>query len=575
MSAPDPQPARRLKILVVEDDRPTLLLLTACIARMGHEARTAVNGLEAVKAVAEERPDIVIADLMMPVMDGLEATKRIKNLAGGQWLPVLVLTAKDEDRALVGALDCGADDYLVKPVGFPLLAAKVRGLAHMIELQRQLHDRSRELAAYRDGEERDTGVAVHVMSRLVNRDLLNDPALRHWICPARRFSGDLIAAARTPAGALHVLLADAAGHGLSAALNALPVAQCFYSMTAKGFAIGGIAEEMNRKIRHLLPIERFVAATLIAVDFRQQWVGVWNGGNPTLVALGAGGELLFAAPSRHLPLGLAADHLFTDGIDTYRYDEPCQLIACSDGLVEMPGAGGGMLGPEGLVSLLRAAAPEARLESVQACVRSAATVASPTDDISVAIVECGSLADASRAAALATGKVVRAEPGARQISLSAEELKYVVVAPLLLDLVRGVAGAEHHREKVFLILSELFNNALDHGLLRLDSRIKLEAGGFERYLELRSRGLERLAEAAIDIRIEIVRVSERPMLRIVFKDSGCGFDYANLLQAPPPATAPYGHGIPLLRKLCHSVEYRGSGSEAAVLYDLARSEAEG
>jgi hypothetical protein len=79
---------------------------------------------------------------------------------------------------------------------------------------------------------------------------------------------------------LHVLLADGAGHGLAASLNVLPVTAPFYRMTERGFGIDAIAREINSKVRALLPVDRFIAATLVAVNFRERYVTVWNGGNP-------------------------------------------------------------------------------------------------------------------------------------------------------------------------------------------------------------------------------------------------------------------------------------------------------
>ena len=71
-----------------------------------------------------------------------------------------------------------------------------------------------------------------------------------------------------------------AGHGLAASLNVLPVTAPFYRMTERGFGIDAIAREINSKVRALLPVDRFIAATLVAVNFRERYVTVWNGGNP-------------------------------------------------------------------------------------------------------------------------------------------------------------------------------------------------------------------------------------------------------------------------------------------------------
>ena len=110
----------RRKILVVEDNEDNRRILVYRLDKIGDfEIREATNGREAIEAVARDPPDLIFMDLKMPVMDGLEATRRIRGMAGGQAVRIIALTAQamagDEDRAL----ENGCDDYLAKPVVDP------------------------------------------------------------------------------------------------------------------------------------------------------------------------------------------------------------------------------------------------------------------------------------------------------------------------------------------------------------------------------------------------------------------------------------------------------------------------
>ena len=314
-------------VLVVDDHIQTRLVLTRLLERMGYAVRTAENGLRAVEEVANVRPDIVIMDLEMPVMGGFEATERIRASSTGGWLPIVFLSATPDSASLINALNAGADDYLVKPVGYTVLRAKMRAVSRMLNLQRELETRTANLEAYRDAEEERNRMAEHVIRRLAKNNTPTEAVLRQWTAPASLFSGDLIAAARTPGGLLHVMLADGAGHGLAAALCALTVAQPFHRMTQKGYPLSTIVREMNKKIRELLPVERFVAATLVCVDFKQQLVEVWNGGNPPLAVIAGGGDILHLARSLHLPLGVAPEDLFSGEREILHFDEACQIVA--------------------------------------------------------------------------------------------------------------------------------------------------------------------------------------------------------------------------------------------------------
>ena len=87
----------RLSILIAEDNAADRMLLSTIVNRQGHRALTAANGLEAVALFEQERPDMVLMDALMPVMDGFEAARRIKQLAGEELVPIIFLTSLTEN----------------------------------------------------------------------------------------------------------------------------------------------------------------------------------------------------------------------------------------------------------------------------------------------------------------------------------------------------------------------------------------------------------------------------------------------------------------------------------------------
>lgn len=123
-----------------------------------------------------------------------------------------------------------------------------------------------------------------------------------------------------------------------------------------------------------------------------------------------------------------------------------------------------------------------------------------------------------------------------------------------------------HRRNLMIILSELYNNAVDHGLLRLPSELKQGVEGFSRFYELRLNQLQKLKTGFIDIVISQSVVNDKVELSISIKDSGKGFDYDNLLKNEM-TDAPYGRGLIIVNKLCKSLEYRGNGNELTMIYE--------
>jgi DNA-binding response OmpR family regulator len=117
--------AKQSPVLIVEDDNKTASLISLYLKREGYETAVAVDGVEALKLVRQESPAIVILDLMLPMLDGLEVCRRIREFSD---VPILMLTARGEEFDKVLGLTIGADDYVVKPFSPRELVARVKAL---------------------------------------------------------------------------------------------------------------------------------------------------------------------------------------------------------------------------------------------------------------------------------------------------------------------------------------------------------------------------------------------------------------------------------------------------------------
>jgi len=124
---------RSLIVLVVEDDAELREILQAEFELEGLTALTATNGSEAVNAARELKPDLILMDLVMPVMDGIEATKIVKGNEETKHIPIIMLTAAGNKENIVAGLEAGAIDYITKPFFMPELKARLRSvLQHKI-----------------------------------------------------------------------------------------------------------------------------------------------------------------------------------------------------------------------------------------------------------------------------------------------------------------------------------------------------------------------------------------------------------------------------------------------------------
>jgi two-component system, OmpR family, response regulator MprA len=143
-----------MRILVVDDDRAVRESLRRSLAFNGYQVELATDGYEALDAVARQRPDAMVLDVMMPRLDGLEVCRRLRG--NGDGLPIIVLTARDAVADRVAGLDAGADDYLVKPFSFSELLARLRAL-----LRRPVLQTANRLAV--------GGIAMDLAARAVTR----------------------------------------------------------------------------------------------------------------------------------------------------------------------------------------------------------------------------------------------------------------------------------------------------------------------------------------------------------------------------------------------------------------------
>lgn len=139
-----------LKVLAVDDNRTNLHILSVFLKKLGHEVLLAENGEDALRLYDLHHPDLVLLDIMMPVLDGFEVARRIKARMADTWVPIIFLSALNRDENLVEGLEAGGDDYLTKPLNFVVLEAKMRSMQRSLMLQKRAIESSHRLQAISD-----------------------------------------------------------------------------------------------------------------------------------------------------------------------------------------------------------------------------------------------------------------------------------------------------------------------------------------------------------------------------------------------------------------------------------------
>ena len=562
-----------LRILIADDNASDRLILRTLLQREGHTVVEAADGRQAIQRFLSEQPDIVLLDVQMPELDGYEAAIQIKMMAGTRLVPIIFLTALTDVAALARCLEVGGDDFLTKPYQKLILQAKLRALTRLQQLYETVSRQRDEIHLNTERLVREQQLAKILFDNIAHPGCLDAPTIHYQLSPMYIFNGDVMLAAERPGGGLHVLLGDFTGHGLPAAIGAMPVSEIFYGMTQKGFSLVDTLTEINQRLKEILPTGVFCCASAADIDFRNGMLELWNGGMPDAFLVRCGEGIVGRFSSQHLPLGVVGRDRFRPQVQRAVFSAKDRLLLTSDGVIETRNGAGEMFSSERLEACIQSTDEG---DSVFAAVQRALELfggdSAPSDDVSMVEVELRPLG------------VIEHAPTSPQVSrtgpldwrfvyeLRTRSLQQFDPLPLLLQVFMEQPALRPHRGRVFTILAELYSNALDHGVLQLDSSLKTTSGGFADYYRLRQDRLQQLAEGYIRLEFEHQPLAGGGRLQLRVEDSGSGFDWQSWQSKLAPGNSYGGRGLVLIASLCQSLRFEGRGNIVEVSYDWVLAE---
>ena len=359
-------------VLVVDDSKLQRRILSASLGRWGFTVREAASANEALALCHETPPDIVLSDWMMPEMNGLEFCRAFRAIPRDQYGYFILLTSKAEKEAVARGLDCGADDFLNKPVNSAELRARINAGARLLRAQRELKEKNRLLS--------DTLGQLQTLYDALDRDLVEARKLQQSLLrdrqrvfgPARvslmlqssgHVGGDLVGVYPINESHFGVFAIDVSGHGISSALMTARLAGYLSSAAPEhNVALyrgrnGDYAprhpaqavEMLNRMVLDEMATEHYFTLLLADVDIRDGTVRLAQAGHPhplvqrrdgSVEVIGTGG----------LPVGLIPDATFEQSQTTLAPGD--RLLIQSDGITECAAPGGALLNDEGLMEML-------------------------------------------------------------------------------------------------------------------------------------------------------------------------------------------------------------------------------
>jgi two-component system, HptB-dependent secretion and biofilm response regulator len=557
------------RALIIDDSKLDQMILKRMLLNNDYDICLASDGGMAIDMYEQYQPDIVLMDLHLPDISGYDLTKILKRLSQDKYVPVIFVTGTTEDEALGKCLESGGDDFIVKPIKEKLLKAKTNSLLRIKKMHDELLSEKEAISIYSDEQLKDLHDADEVIYN-IHKPRFYNPGNLDWSYVAQNvLSGDIVCSAIDPSGNHIMLVGDNTGHGLPAAIGSMITCETFYSMVDKGFDIQLIIESINKKLYYLLPTDRFLSACILEIENEHRVMKVWNAGLPAVIACDCNGNVKDILPSMHMPLGIVLVNESDIAPVRINIEQDDRIYSYTDGLTEKFNQSGEMFGEQRLIECIKNnSTQENRVDAIINDTKLYSGNSPLTDDVLLLEVQCDrTLFNENKIHKISSTEIV---PMNWHINF---DLHNDVICksnpiPVVIQTMVDIQGFGGHREKIFLILTEMYSNAVEHGLLDLDSIIKEENNGFLKYYELRQSRLDEMTSGNIKIDVEhYVDEEKKGVISLTMENNGTGFDYKRVISELGEHAGRSGRGIALISDLCRKYEYSNGGCKLNIEYE--------
>jgi two-component system, HptB-dependent secretion and biofilm response regulator len=548
-----------MNILIVDDDPIFNSLLTVYFEM--HEAipHSVFSLKESREYLVSNRPDLIVLDSYLTDGFGIELMADIQqaNLEA----PVILVTADNDQPTMLRYFEAGVNEYILKPVNLDLMWLKINRLLENQQLQRRVTEQHKALQKLLMEKEIEEKLASYVFQHLASSVNQENQHLNYIMQASTVFNGDFLISASAPDGKAYTMLLDATGHGLAAAISILPLISIFRTMVYKGLPMGSILYELNRKLELDMPDDRFVAGIMLEIDRANNSLHIWNGGMPDVLIIDKDMQIIERAVSKHMPLGIIDSQDFNTSTFSTTLAAVTDVLFFSDGVIEQENKEGESFGMHGILNCLESqTAANSLIERIENQFSHFIGSLEQSDDVSVCHLNMAKLFTAGDKISIESSIVVD----------SKLEVSIAVSGQLLgrFDLVNGLNNVMNLadlpielRQKTFTVLSELFSNAFEHGVLGLNSGLKSLEQGFEEYFTLKEQRIETLTPSdKVAVRFTYEMLDKQ--IRLQVEDSGDGYvkSQENTLQNDFS-----GRGLSLVEKLSHQADVTPPGNNTTVV----------
>lgn len=551
------------KILIADDILTNRALLKQTLNALGdYEVIEAVDGNDAVAQYEKEKPDLILMDIMMPELDGRQATTLIKSKMGDDYVPIIFITALNSDESLATALESGGDDFIGKPFNVEVLASKIHAHLRIRELTQQINIKNEVLVGLNQKLIHEKKLIQHFFENALKQSFLDEKIIKYHMSSKSAFNGDLLLVERAPNGGFYLVLGDFSGHGLTAAMGTLPVAMTFFKMVAESHSVGDIAFEINSQLHKLMPLGMFFTATILELNRQASIMSVWMGGMPENYWFSKDGELKGLIHSQHMPLGILDDDEFNSLTQSFSVEPEDKLYLYSDGVIEAKNLAGELFGDERLKDVL-VKNGDNRFDLALKSLNDFSGDEHQNDDITFVELNCCVVAALENK----QENLIKdnALPWSTSVALTAKDMRSSDTVRKLSNILSSMPYLSRHNGVLHVLLSEIYSNSLEHSILNIKSADKTDNEHFIEYYKHRDDALVKLEDNSIVFNFNFIVEESNHYLEIQVTDSGSGYQKEDFKNTDEML---HGRGLNIISSFSEKVSFSEDGKTLNVLYKL-------
>lgn len=534
-------------ILIADDDPMTHRLVKGFLSNLGYHVTSVMNGNDALAELNKGRYNILISDIEMPGIDGIQLTVIIRNSENLRNLPIILLTASSNIHTKLEAFNASADDYVTKPFFFDELAARIKTQLRIKSLQEEIEQKNLILMNRNSELEINLEIARQIQTKLLPLDAkeINNVKISTFYKPSDKVGGDLFDVIPHKDGKVSIFIGDVAGHGVPAAFLNIILKMLLHSITKKEEAISParVLEEINTEIMDYIHNDEFITAFYGIIDTNNNKLIYASAGNPPGLILHEKDREAEFVETKGFCLGFTRDFKIIERVvDLFPGD---RLFLFTDGLMEIKNHDEELLGLDGLHEIIIKSGEKNNIQHMVSYIVEEAKVYNKgreyEDDITLL---CFEMPDISHFT-WSTGQIdiqhsvqTMTEPLTSRNLLPAEEIKKIKTA-----------------------LQEALYNAVDHGNLEIPDFVRGYSCDDTIYKKFKEKRLTNPKYAEKNIYAQYLIQDNK--VSYIIKDEGRGFDHTKVKDPalPENITRCSGRGLALLKMIMDEVSFNNKGNE--------------